>query len=722
YHILDITPPSATVTVAPSQGTTTFEVSWYGTDTVGSISSYTVSVADTTPPQTYTTWICGTTATSALFTGTVGTTYYFYAMAEDRAGNKGQMSAPVSTTIILDANIDRVEIIPGSLTTLELGQTQVFEAKAKNNDGYEVPGTFTWQLAGNMGTIATMIGSSTIFRATGIGKGTLTAAANGTKTSVAIEVIAGDVHHLTIAAGIGTLTAGETRQLVATAYNQFNGTRTDAANFNWQIVKGIGTITTITGQAAAIKGLDTGTLAVTASYGTSIVATATFSVIAGTVSSVIITPAAQNVVAGGNQIFTANALNRFNWQMTGLSYTWVVDSYLGTISEMAADTGSITLAAATKTTNGQIRAMINGATGTANVKIIAGPIVKLAILGTPTVQIGMPLGLSMQTQDVFGNVNSGTTAVGISLAALSSAKSSFCNSAAGAAWTATSSVTIAANVSEKSFFFKHNGTDTTVTITATANNLAIATLSITIESLGSHTAGQIIADDGRTRLLIGTGTLVGTGYIEITSTVNTADQAAVNAANEADNVDKRINRVEGTLRHFNPQGVSATFTTAGTITIPYQVEGGYVSGTKIREDRLRIYRLTQVGDGWRWIMLDSQVDTVNKTVSAPVTHLSYFILMGPGFEANLNQVIVYPNPNLSDKHGYNIYFDRLTENSTIKIFNIAGELVHEITVQSSPQRWDTCNSDGERVASGIYIYLITDPADNKKTGKLAIIR
>ena len=36
--------------------------------------------------------------------------------------------------------------------------------------------------------------------------------------------------------------------------------------------------------------------------------------------------------------------------------------------------------------------------------------------------------------------------------------------------------------------------------------------------------------------------------------------------------------------------------------------------------------------------------------------------------------------------------------------------------------WDAKNSSGDKAASGVYLYLITDPAGNKKTGKFAVIR
>ncbi len=64
----------------------------------------------------------------------------------------------------------------------------------------------------------------------------------------------------------------------------------------------------------------------------------------------------------------------------------------------------------------------------------------------------------------------------------------------------------------------------------------------------------------------------------------------------------------------------------------------------------------------------------------------------------------------------------MIEDSTIQIFTIAGELVREIRVETLPQRWDVHNSSGEKVASGIYVYLIKYPAGNKKMGKLAVIR
>jgi len=70
----------------------------------------------------------------------------------------------------------------------------------------------------------------------------------------------------------------------------------------------------------------------------------------------------------------------------------------------------------------------------------------------------------------------------------------------------------------------------------------------------------------------------------------------------------------------------------------------------------------------------------------------------------------------------------------IDIYNLGGELVHrapesEISLKGiDPQNrhvykyeWDGRNDYGERVASGIYIYVV-NADDNRKTGKLAVIK
>lgn len=86
--------------------------------------------------------------------------------------------------------------------------------------------------------------------------------------------------------------------------------------------------------------------------------------------------------------------------------------------------------------------------------------------------------------------------------------------------------------------------------------------------------------------------------------------------------------------------------------------------------------------------------------------------------ANLDDLKAYPNPFKKWLGHGSVTFDNLTATATIKIFDIKGRLVTTI---------EETNGDGEaiwtpNVASGIYLYLATNPQGQKKTGKIAIMK
>jgi len=91
--------------------------------------------------------------------------------------------------------------------------------------------------------------------------------------------------------------------------------------------------------------------------------------------------------------------------------------------------------------------------------------------------------------------------------------------------------------------------------------------------------------------------------------------------------------------------------------------------------------------------------------------------------ADLSSVRIYPNPWRVDKHsGINITFSGLTTGTTIKLFTISGHKVKEVTTDGPSWSWDRTNDNGDPVASGVYIYLITDGQGDKVKGKVAVIR
>ena len=102
----------------------------------------------------------------------------------------------------------------------------------------------------------------------------------------------------------------------------------------------------------------------------------------------------------------------------------------------------------------------------------------------------------------------------------------------------------------------------------------------------------------------------------------------------------------------------------------------------------------------------------------------------------VHRTMNYPNPFRPAKKDFTtIYFTtkRPVLDKTIDIFNLAGELVLNVEDSSIymdkwyddgyvyKYNWDGRNDSGERVASGIYIYVVNVDGD-RKTGKLAVIK
>jgi len=83
---VDTTPPSTEVKELPKvQTSTTFTVSWEGSDALSGIKWYDVQYKKDN--RSWTDWLAHTTLTSEQFTGECGHTYYFRCRAQDNAGN-----------------------------------------------------------------------------------------------------------------------------------------------------------------------------------------------------------------------------------------------------------------------------------------------------------------------------------------------------------------------------------------------------------------------------------------------------------------------------------------------------------------------------------------------------------------------------------------------------------------------------------------------------------
>ncbi len=94
----------------------------------------------------------------------------------------------------------------------------------------------------------------------------------------------------------------------------------------------------------------------------------------------------------------------------------------------------------------------------------------------------------------------------------------------------------------------------------------------------------------------------------------------------------------------------------------------------------------------------------------------------PSTSMDKNSLKVYPNPVLPEYAG-NVHVKGLMQNSNVKIVNAAGHLVTEGTSQGGTFNWNCCNSNGKKVAAGIYYILATDEeGHNGACAKVAIVR
>ncbi|WP_181040008.1 two-component regulator propeller domain-containing protein [Aureitalea marina] len=89
---------------------------------------------------------------------------------------------------------------------------------------------------------------------------------------------------------------------------------------------------------------------------------------------------------------------------------------------------------------------------------------------------------------------------------------------------------------------------------------------------------------------------------------------------------------------------------------------------------------------------------------------------------NLEEVYVYPNPVRPGFVG-DVTIDGLTDRANVKITDIEGNLVFETTSQGGSVLWDTTAFGRYRVASGVYMVLVTTE-DNLETtvSKIMIVR
>ena len=95
-----------------------------------------------------------------------------------------------------------------------------------------------------------------------------------------------------------------------------------------------------------------------------------------------------------------------------------------------------------------------------------------------------------------------------------------------------------------------------------------------------------------------------------------------------------------------------------------------------------------------------------------------------GSAEHFSAVRAYPNPVRVAAGQSTLTFDGLPAGARVQIFDLRGRLVIDEALDPAETgfAWNLRNDAGERVASGVYFYVLTDRDGNRYTDKVAVLR
>jgi hypothetical protein len=247
---------------------------------------------------------------------------------------------------------------------------------------------------------------------------------------------------------------------------------------------------------------------------------------------------------------------------------------------------------------------------------------------------------------------------------------------------------------------------------------------------------------GQVAVSLPAGAITANGYIRVSTSAATVpvdiSKASLDAATLAFAPNSVITGSVIELHYYSLLGeaITGNFASPARVTITYTDANGdgFLDGITPQASVNALKLLSLDTTAGEWVPLRSSfTDKAGKMVYSDIPHFSFYALGNVISAAGeLQDVFAYPNPykpgssgNFGNtSFGEGIVFESLPARSTIKIFNVAGGLVKEISDDDGDGRclWDGRNSNGTTAASGVYIYLVNSPTDGKKTGRISIIR
>ena len=303
-------------------------------------------------------------------------------------------------TAVVDVTVNpkavaSIRLSPTGDQQLLVGQTRQMTAQTLDSDGNPLPGrSVTW--SSSSATVAS-VSATGLITAIATGGAVITAASEGRTAVVAVTVSAVPIASIAVEPAADEVVVTQTLQLTATAKDAQGGTLS-GRTVAWSSSDATRATVSSTG---LVTGVTPGTVTITASAeGKS--GTASITVKAKPVGSVILSPAQSSVEVGGTRQLTAQVTDDQGNPLTGRPITYATDNAaVATVSATGLVTG-VALGSA------KITATSEGKTGTADVTVTPVPVATVEVSPPSSdLIVGQTASLGAVAKDAKGNVLTG---------------------------------------------------------------------------------------------------------------------------------------------------------------------------------------------------------------------------------------------------------------------------------------------------------------------------
>jgi hypothetical protein len=302
-------------------------------------------------------------------------------------------SITATATLFVNAGPLTSIVISPADATVAAGDSQAYTA-----EGFDAYGNSKGDFTGSVTFTITPDGScaANVCTANQVGDHTVKGKIGGATSTAVLHVTVGtgSVASITISPVSDTKPAGTATTYSATGFDQFGNSLGDVTGSTTFAIAPDGSCA-----ANACSGTIVGSHTVTGTYGGSITGSATLNVVAGALTSIVVSPADATITAGDSQTYTAEGFDAF-----GNSKGDFTASTVFTITPNGSCTANVCTASALG--DHTVRGVKGGASSTATLHVTAAA-APTSIVVTPdgaSVAAGTSQGFTAKSYDQFGNL------------------------------------------------------------------------------------------------------------------------------------------------------------------------------------------------------------------------------------------------------------------------------------------------------------------------------